>query len=547
MPQMSKVELYAAIRRDHRDGMSMRELERKHGVTWRTVRKALDSSWPEPRKKLPPRATSLDPFKPVIDEILRSDLDAPRKQRHTVTRIYHRLVEEHGADVSYGVVRYYVAGRKPEILVESGKAPLEAFIPQTHQPGHEAEVDFGDVTVRLAGELVTCYLFSFRLSYSGKAVHRVFASSGQEAFFEGHVHALRTLGGVPRTKVRYDNLKAAVAQVLGLSRARVETDRWIAFKSHFGIESFYCRPGIEGAHEKGGVEGQIGYFRRNHFVPVPEVSSLAELNEMVDQWDRQDDARRIGSRPKTVAEYFAFEQPLLRPLPDEPFETGRMFTPRVDRYSQVPVRTNRYSVPIRLIGKRVRVVLHASHLVVYDRNVEVARHERLIAKGAVRLELDHYLEALVRKPGAFPGSTALEQARSAGKFTPVHDAWWDQAKKIHGERDGTRALIEVLLLSRHLSHEHVVAGMAATLRAGAMTADAVALEARKAAQADTEPSPEPDAVPSGKPPATVTSLHEWRLSHLPPDTRPLPSVTPYDQLLRSHRDSRGDHREGEAQ
>ncbi|WP_329453884.1 hypothetical protein [Streptomyces sp. NBC_01497] len=113
MPRMSKVELYAAIRRDHRDGMSMRELERKHGVTWRTVRKALDSSWPEPRKRLPPRATTLDPYKAVIDEILRADLDAPRKQRHTVTRIFHRLVEEHGADVSYGVVRYYVAGRKP--------------------------------------------------------------------------------------------------------------------------------------------------------------------------------------------------------------------------------------------------------------------------------------------------------------------------------------------------------------------------------------------------------------------------------------------------
>lgn len=235
MPQMSKVELYAAIRRDHRGGMSMRELERKHGVTWRTVRKALDSSWPEPRKKLPPRATTLDPYKPVIDEILRTDLDAPRKQRHTVTRIFHRLVEEHGADVSYGVVRYYVAGRKPEILVESGKAPLEAFVPQTHLPGHEAEVDFGDVTVRLGGELVTCYLFSFRLSYSGKAVHRVFASCGQEAFFEGHVHALRTLGGVPRTKVRYDNLKAAVARVLGQSRGRVEADRWIAFRSHYPL------------------------------------------------------------------------------------------------------------------------------------------------------------------------------------------------------------------------------------------------------------------------------------------------------------------------
>lgn len=92
-----------------------------------------------------------------------------------------------------------------------------------------------------------------------------------------------------------------------------------------------------------------------------------------------------------------------------------MFTSRVDRYGQIAVRANRYSVPVRLIGKRVRVLLHASHLVVYDKNVELTRHERLIAKGSCRLELDHYLEALVRRPGAFPGATALDQARSAGK------------------------------------------------------------------------------------------------------------------------------------
>ncbi|MFE5798123.1 hypothetical protein ACFQ8C_36890 [Streptomyces sp. NPDC056503] len=186
------------------------------------------------------------------------------------------------------------------------------------------------------------------------------------------------------------------------------------------------------------MEGQIGYFRRNHFTPVPEVESLAELNELVDQWDLRDGRRRIGSRPRTIDEYFQVERPLLMPLPEEPFETGRLFTPRGDRYSKIAVRTNRYSVPIRLIGKRVRVVLHASHLVVYDRNVEVARHERLIAKGGSRLDLDHYLEALIRKPGAFPGATALEQARSAGKFTPVHDAWWTAEVKAHGDTAGTR-------------------------------------------------------------------------------------------------------------
>ncbi len=357
-------------------------------------------------------------------------------------------------------------------------------------------------------------------------------SGGQEAFFEGHVHAFEVLGGVPFGKIRYDNLKAAVAQIIGFTRARVETERWTAFRSHYGIESFYCRPGIEGAHEKGGVEGQIGWFRRNHFVPVPEVDSLAELNQMIDRWHEEDETRRIRSRPRTIGELFTAERPLLQPLPVEAFETGRHFSLRVDRHSQISVRSNRYSVPVRLIGRMVQVVLHASELVVYDGREEVARHERIKAKGGRQLELDHYLEALVRKPGALPGATALEQARAAGKFTPVHDAWWAAASKAHGDREGTRALIDVLLLNRQMNHEHVVAGIAAALRAGALTADAVALEARKAAEADDSadvPAPEPAAPAKA---ATVTSLTERRLAQLPPDRRPLPSVAHYDQLLR---------------
>ncbi|MFG2721735.1 hypothetical protein ACGFW5_26125 [Streptomyces sp. NPDC048416] len=109
-------------------------------------------------------------------------------------------------------------------------------------------------------------------------------------------------------------------------------------------------------------------------------------------------------------------------------------------------------------------------------------------------------------------------------------------------------MIEVLLLDRHLAHEHVVAGLATALRAGALTADAVTLEARKAVQSEDELTigASVPGVP-GQPPATVTSLHEWRTAHLPPGTRPLPSVTPYDQLLRSRRTSGSDHREGEAQ
>ena len=536
MPPASKVELYAAIRRDVRAGMSARAIERKHGAGRRTIVKAMSSAWPEPRKKLPPRGSKLDPYKPVIDEILRADLDAPRKQRHTITRIYHRLMDEHQmADVSYPVVRAYVAERKPQIRAEAGRGPAEVFVRQSHRPGDEAEVDFGEIVVRLAGEDVGCFLFCLRLSFSGKAVHRVSLSGGQEAFFEGHEHAFRVLGGVPAGKVRYDNLKSAVAQVIGFSRSRVETDRWTAFRSHYDLDAFYCQPGIAGAHEKGGVEGQIGWFRRNHLVPVPDVPSIGVLNTMIDQWDADDEVRRIGSRARTVGEFLAIERPLLKPLPEEPFETGRWFTPRVDRFAQVTVRTNRYSVPVRLIGRRVRVLLHASDLVIYDGHAEMARHERLPGKSGARLDLDHYLEALVRKPGALPGATALEQARAAGKFTPVHDAWWAAARKAHGDAAGTRALVEVLLLHCHMDGEHVVAGLAAALRAGALTADAVALEARKAAdEADGQPAREDAArVPA----PAVASLTARRLEKLPPDTRPLPSVAAYDQLLRRHRTS----------
>jgi hypothetical protein len=192
-----------------------------------------------------------------------------------------------------------------------------------------------------------------------------------------------------------------------------------------------------------------------------------------------------------------------------------------------------------MVGRRVRVLLHASELVVCDGKTEIAHHERLMTKGATRVDLDHYLEVLLRKPGALPGATALEQARATGRFTPVHDAWWAAACKTHGDAEGTRALIEVLMLHRHLRHDQVVAGLAAALNVGALTADAVALEARKHDDTSDDPATEQGAalpVPPG--PQAVRSLTEHRLrGQLPADDRPLPTVDKYDQLLPSHREN----------
>jgi hypothetical protein len=141
-------------------------------------------------------------------------------------------------------------------------------------------------------------------------------------------------------------------------------------------------------------------------------------------------------------------------------------------------------VPARLIGRRVRVLLRAGELVVFDGRTEVARHERATRRGQQTLVLDHYLEVLQRKPGALPRSTALAQARVAGSFTPAHDAFWALARKTLGDGGGTRALIEVLLLHRHLPAAAIQAGLAAAVAVGSCNPDVVAVEARKACVGD---------------------------------------------------------------
>jgi len=532
----SRVELFEAIRRDHRlEELSIRALADKHGVHRRTVRQALDNALP-PERKTPARAApKLDPVKALIDAMLTEDLTAPRKQRHTARRVLARLVEEHQLrDLTYSAVRDYVAKRRPEILAAAGKALEEAFVPQTHEPGAEAEVDFADLWIDLAGVRTKCFLFTLRLSFSGKAVHRAYSTQGQEAFLEGHRQALEVFGGTPVVHIRYDNLKSAVSRVL-FGRTRTESARWVTFRSHYGFDAFYCSPGVDGAHEKGGVEGEGGRFRRNHLVPVPKVNSMAELNELLKAYDLADDTRRIGNRTLSVAEHFTFELDLLRPLPNEAFETGLLLTPRVDRYSRIIVRQCHYSVPAHLIGHRVRAVLRASELLVFDGRRQVARHERATVRGGQTLVLDHYLEVLVRKPGALPGATALVQARAAGTFTTAHEAFWAAARKTHGDSGGTRALVEVLLLHRHHAHADVVAGITAALLVGAVSPDVVAVETRKHQQHQTNPAVSPLEDP------VVVSLEARRLSdltdQLPLDLRPLPSVAAYDSLLTGTRDA----------
>jgi hypothetical protein len=528
-----KVDLFARIRDDNRQlGLGVRALARRHGVHRRMVRQALGSPVPAPRKRPARQSPVLDAAAGLIDAMLREDLDAPRKQRHTCRRIWQRLADEHHVTVSYSYVCQYAGRRRAEIEAEhrAGAGSVEGFVPQAKEPGAEAEVDFGPVSIVVGGDQQACHLFAYRLSCSGKGVHRVYASCAQEAFLEGHVTAFEVTGGVPWRHIRYDNLSPAVTKVM-TGRDRKETARWFSFRSWYGFAAFYCEPGLSGAHEKGGVEGEIGRYRRRYLVPVPRVKSLAELNARLAEDDIEDDRRHIEYRTATVAGDFAAEQPALRPLPGDGFETGTVLWPRADKFARISVGKCRYSVPARLIGSRVRIKLTANELEVFEESRRVAVHPRLVSSGAEHLDLDHYLEILLRKPGALPGSVPLAQARAAGTFTPAHQALWDAARARLGDGAGTRVLIEVLLLHRRLPAASVTAGITAALGAGTCSPDVVAVEARKHAGAagarERAAAPGPAPRPSG---ASVITLPR-RTAVLPDDGRPAPSVAVYDQLL----------------
>jgi transposase len=508
---MSRVELYERIRKANREeGLGIRALAERFGVHRRTVRQALQSAMP-PERKVPERLSpALGPWQGMVRQWLSTDLEAPPKQRHTARRVWRRLSEEYGARVAESTVRAFVA----QVRFELENQAQAVTVPQSHRPGEEAEVDFGGFVAWVDDIYSELWMFCMRLSYSGKGFHLAFANQAQEAFLEGHVEAFEHFGGVPAGMIRYDNLKDAVLKVL-LGRARLENPRFVALRSHFGFDSFYCLPGIEGSHEKGGVEGEVGRFRRNHLVPVPKVASLEELNEALASADAADEERRMVWRTETVGEAAAAEAGFLRPLPAEAFDTATVLHPVVDTKARICVRQSWYSVPAGLSRRRVQVHLGARAFEVIADGKVVARHARSLHKGVEALALDHYLEVLVRKPGALPGSTALAQARARGAFGATHEAFWEAARRRRGDGAGTRAMCMVLLLHRVLPAAAVVAGMAAALSAGSVDPEVVAVEARRHHDA-TRRAPAPaDVVPIGA-----------RLA-----MRPAPSLGPYDSLL----------------
>jgi hypothetical protein len=343
---------------------------------------------------------------------------------------------------------------------------------------------------------------------SGAAFHRAYFRATQQAFLEAHQLAFHYFGGVFH-RLRYDNLSSAVQKILRGHR-REETARFVAFRSHWRFEAEFCNP-AEG-HEKGGIESEVGYFRRNHWVPVPKARDLADLNEQLLAACREDEGRVISGRSGTVGTAMQIEETSLLPIVDSDFDLTETSFPTVSTMGWVRVRTNAYSVP-QSTGTKVEAKLTAAGLEIWHSGKCIAQHERCYGRYQEILDLEHYLEVLEHKPGAFAGSKPLAQWRASGRWPGSYDQLWESLVERHGRSAGTKAMIGLLQLGKTHGYERLRVAIETALALGC--SDSAAVQ-----HLLTTPDWRREQ-PAGLPDLGLLARFE----------RPLPAVDAYDELL----------------
>ena len=464
---MLTVEEIEAIRRAYYHAhKSVRAIAREQGHGRRVVREAIRRETPEPRRyrlRVRKRRPVLDPVSGVIDAWLVADQAAPRKQRHTAKRIHERLVAEYGFVGSDRQVRKYVQDWKA-----AHRSDAAGYVPLAYAPGLEAQCDWGEALVEVAGLEQTAQVFCMRLCYSLAAFVCVFPTARQECFFAGHVAAFAFFGAVPQ-RVAYDNLASAVARVL-VGRGRVEQETFVALRSHYLFESRFCQPGLEGAHEKGLVEALVGYARRNFLVPVPRAESWAALNALLAERCLADQARTVAGRPASIAALLADERPHLTPLPRHAYPCCRTVAVRATRLGLVTFEHNRYSVPPRAAGRTLLLRAFAWEVEIGDGQGLLARHPRRYGRGEEQLDPRHYLGVLERKPGAFEQARPIQQwARS---WPPAFGAYLT-ALRTARPADATRTFIRILQLGVRHGEAALAAALERALALGCWSAEGV--------------------------------------------------------------------------
>jgi transposase len=467
---MLQVEDYEEMRRAYfRDGLSIREIAKRFHHGRPVVRKALAEAEPRPYTLATVRSSPvLGPYKKRIDELLEESEQQPRKQRYTGHTIFKMLAAEHypGSEVT---VRRYVGQQR------RAKKSRQAYLPLEFDPGRDGQVDWGEAVVEIAGERVTVQIFVMRLNHSKARFCLAFPFQKQEAFFEGHIQAFHFFGGVPH-RITYDNLRTAVYEILQ-GHNRREQRAFIAFRSHYLFDSYYCTRGQ--GHEKGGVESDVGFAQRNFLAPMPKVASFAELNAHLLQACLDNVERRGRGEEHTVAEKWQAEKGQLLPLPASDYKACTTHSVKPNPYSQVVFETNRYSVPTSHIDDSLVLRAYAFRIEILAQDDVIASHVRCLGREQDVLDPLHYLELLTQRPGAF--EHAIPMRRWRAQWPEVYERLLQRLQAAWPDGRGLREFLAILRLHLDNPADLVEQAIRSALALGAVHLDGVELCLRQLA------------------------------------------------------------------
>jgi len=426
---------------------TIRAIAREYGHSRKTVRKALAGLEPKYRRKKEPFAPVMGPYADIVEAWMKHDLDAPPKQRHTARRVYTRLVEEHGFTGSEVTVRLWVRHCKERL----GYRSRDAVIPLDPECARESEVDWGTAQVWMAGQLETVKIFCMRSRYSGKSFVRAYPMERQEMFFDAHIWAFAFFGGVFPVIV-FDNLKTAVRMVLR-GKNRIEQDQFVKFRSYYTFEAKFCNPAS--GREKGGVEGLVGFARRNFLVPLPEVADYEELNRLLAERCLAHGNGIIAGREdrRTIDERHEEERSRLLPLPPKPFENIKPVQVQISRYQTAMVDRNRYSVPSAYVGRNVWAHIDCDRIKIHADGKEIADHPRLFNNSKWQIDPQHYLELISERIQAFESARPIRQWRPSWPAT--YETMLSILRDRLGNNKGTRDFVRMLQLHKDYSSEEV--------------------------------------------------------------------------------------------
>lgn len=386
-------------------GKSLTEIAGVEKLDWRTVRKYVDM---EDFNEVPPSPneeqhfSKLDQFKPLIDKWLTEDRKAPRKQRHTATRVHERLKDEaDDYDCSYRLVAAYVAEKKKELRLKQ----REGYLPLKHHPG-EAQVDFGYADFYENGKLhheAKYLVLSF--PYSNGGYLQLNYGENMECLLEGLVTMFEYIGGVP-TEIWFDNTRTIVTEIIK-GGGREVTERFQRFCEQYRFKPVFMNP--ESGWEKGNVENKVGYLRRNKLVPVPRFEDLPTKNrELLTVCDKDMEREHYDDGDdRFISELFQEDKAALLPLPSVAFDTSLYTTARTDKYGRFTLDAgkHRYSASPAFCEETVRLHITSSEVTVMDTNLhEVVRHRRLYGDEHESMDWIPYLRYIARKPRSLKNS-----------------------------------------------------------------------------------------------------------------------------------------------